>query len=52
VERAPDGAVRLGPLRPGAYRVRYTLSRAHGGAALEPAESAAQVVAGREVTLH
>lgn len=56
VARAPDGSARLGPLRPGAYRVRYTLSRPNGAAPglageRRPIEMAVQIVAGRDVTV-
>jgi hypothetical protein len=51
VARAPNGSARLGPLRPGAYRVRCTLSRPSGAVAPEVAETPVQVIAGREVTV-
>jgi hypothetical protein len=49
--RAPDGSARLGPLRPGAYRVRCALLRPNGAAAPEQGEVPVQVIAGREVTV-
>jgi hypothetical protein len=49
---AADGTVRLGPLRPGAYRVRYSLSGPDGAAlSSNTMELAVQIVAAREATV-